>query len=114
LPALAGAAVVVLALPVFLAAGWSIEGWGIAAAVWAAVQAFGLVAARLAPHDASLQAVGLAAFVRAFRLLAIVIVLAVLAATNRDLVLPVIAVYGLAYTCELGLSLITYFGGEPL
>jgi len=111
---LAGAAVVVLALPVFLAAGWSIEGWGIAAAVWAVVQAFALVATRLAPRDAGLQAVGLAAFVRMFRLLAIVVVLAVLAASNRDLVLPVIAVYGLAYTCELGLSLLSYFGNEPL
>jgi hypothetical protein len=38
----------------------------------------------------------------------------VLAATNRDLVLPVIAVFGLAYTCELGLSLLFYFGGEQL
>jgi hypothetical protein len=106
--------VIVLALPVFLAAGWSIEGWGLAAALWAAVQVFGLVATRLAPRDASLQAVGLAGFVRMFRLLAIVVVLAVLAATNRDLVLPVIAVFGLAYTCELGLSLLFYFGGEQL
>ena len=105
---------IVLALPVFLAAGWSIEGWGLAAALWAAVQVFGLVATRLAPRDASLQAVGLAGFVRMFRLLAIVVVLAVLAATNRDLVLPVIAVFGLAYTCELGLSRLFYFGGEQL
>jgi hypothetical protein len=114
LPAFAGAAVVVLALPLFLAAGWPLVGWGVAAALWAAVQVFGLVAVRLAPRDASLQAVGIAAFVRMFRLLAIVATLAVLAATRRDLVLPVIAVYGLAYTCELGLSLLTYFGGEAL
>jgi hypothetical protein len=106
--------VVVLALPVFLAAGWPVVGWSLAAALWLAVQTFALVVARMAPKGASLEAIGVAGFLRVFRLLVIVVVLAVLAATNRDLVLPVIAVYGLAYTFELGLSLVSYFGNEPL
>ena len=39
LPLLAGAAVIVLALPVFLAAGWDARGWVIGATLWAASRA---------------------------------------------------------------------------
>ena len=35
LPFIAGAAVIVLALPVFLAAGWELRGWVIGATLWA-------------------------------------------------------------------------------
>ena len=36
LPALGGGVLVLLALPVFLLAGWSIAGWGLAAVLWVA------------------------------------------------------------------------------
>jgi hypothetical protein len=48
------------------------------------------------------------------RLFVIAIVLALVAKANRDLLLPLIGVFALAYTSELGLSLISYFGNEPL
>ncbi len=49
-----------------------------------------------------------------FRLFVIALVLAVVVKANRDLVLPLIAVFALAYTFELGVSLVSYFGNEPL
>ena len=39
IPLLAGAAVVVLALPIFLAAGWSLRAWLIGGVLWAASRA---------------------------------------------------------------------------
>jgi len=78
------------------------------------VEALDLVAARLASRDVGLRAVGLAGFVRMFRLFLIAIVLAAVVKLDRDLVLPLIAVFALAYTFELGISLISYFGNKPL
>ena len=40
-----------LALPVFLIAGWSIAGWGLAAVLWVAVHGIDFLLARLAPAD---------------------------------------------------------------
>ena len=51
MPALGGALVIVLALPLFLVAGWDLAGWAVAALLWVGVQAFGLLLgpARVAP-----------------------------------------------------------------
>ena len=46
-PALAGSAVVVLALPVFVVAGWPLDGWLLAATLWVAGQAFAWLLTRL-------------------------------------------------------------------
>ena len=46
-PALAGSAVVALALPVFVAAGWPLRGWLLAATLWIAGELFALLLARL-------------------------------------------------------------------
>lgn len=105
--------VLILALPFFLIAGWPVVAWGLAAALWAVLEAINLVATRLASRD-SLRAAGLSGFVRMLRLFVIAIVLALVAKANRDLLLPLIGVFALAYTSELGLSLISYFGNEPL
>ena len=43
-PALGSAAIVLLALPVFLIAGWPLAGWGLAAVLWVAVHAIDLAA----------------------------------------------------------------------
>jgi hypothetical protein len=114
LPALAAALVFVLALPFFLIAGWPVVAWALALALWLGVEALNLVAARLASRDAGLRAAGLAGFLRMFRLFVIAITLAAVVKLDRDLVLPLIVVFALAYTLELGLSLVTYFGNEPL
>jgi hypothetical protein len=114
LPALAAVLVLVLALPFFLIADWPVVAWALAAALWVGVEALNLVSARLAARGADLRAVGLAGFVRMSRLFLIAIVLAAVVEADRNLVLPLIAVFALAYTFELGLSLISYFGNEPL
>ena len=42
LPVVAAAAVVALALPIFLVAGWRVQGWALGAVLWAGSQALGL------------------------------------------------------------------------
>jgi hypothetical protein len=112
LPALGGTAVVVLALPVFLIAGWRLGAWGIAAALWLAYVGFGLLLRRVPLGSDNLAAAGLVAFGRMTRAVALVGILIAIAVTNSGLGLPAAVVYGLAFTVEFALSLIAYFGGE--
>src|SRR2546430_10589835 len=42
LPAVAGAIVVAVALPIFLLAGWRVTGWGIGAVLWLGPETLGL------------------------------------------------------------------------
>jgi hypothetical protein len=111
-PALGGTAVVVLALPVFLVAGWSLGAWGIAAALWACYQAIGLVLRRLPLGSDNLAAAGVVAFGRMTRAVALLAILIAVAIANSGLGLPAAVVYGLAFTVEFVLSLLAYFGGE--
>jgi hypothetical protein len=111
-PALGGTAVVLLALPVFLVAGWRIDAWGIAAGLWAAYQGIGLLLRRVPLGRDNLAAAGLVAFGRMTRAVALVAILIAIAVANADLGLPAAVVYGLAFTVEFALSLLAYFGGE--
>jgi hypothetical protein len=110
---LGGALVIALALPLFLLAGWRISGWAIAAVLWVGVQAFGLLLDRVRPSHDHLAASGALAFGMMLRLLAVLAVLLVVAATDRKLGLAVALVYGAAYTAELALSLVGYYSQEP-
>jgi hypothetical protein len=112
LPAIAGTTVVLLALPLFFAAGWRIEAWGIAAGLWVAYLGIGALIARVPLGDANLAAAGLVAFGRMTRAVALVVVLIVVAVKNSNLGLPAAIVYGLAFTAEFLLSMFAYFGGE--
>jgi len=112
LPALGGTIVVLLALPVFLLAGWRTGAWGIAAGLWAAYQVFGLLLRRVPLGSDNLAAAGLVAFGRMTRAVALVAILIVVAVVNSGLGLPAAVVYGLAFTVEFALSLVAYFGGE--
>ena len=60
----------------------------------------------------NLASAGVVAFGRMLRAAGLVAILIVVATSNSDLGLPAAVVYALAFTVELGLSLITYFGGE--
>jgi hypothetical protein len=113
LPALAGALALALALPIFLVAGWRLSGWAIAAVLWLGVQSFGLLLARLKPAPDNLAGSGAFAFGLMLRLLAILVVLVAVASSDRDLGLAAALTYGVAYTAELGLSLVGYYGQEP-
>jgi len=113
-PQLTAGALVLLALPVFLAAGWPLKGWLLAAVLWAASWLFGHLLARFplgSDRAASTAAVG---FGMSFRTVVVGVVLVVVAASNQRVGIAAAIVYALAFTVELALSLISYFAGEPL
>jgi hypothetical protein len=112
LPAVGGTIVVGLALPLFLVAGWRIEAWAISAGLWAVYQGIGLLLERLPLGAGNLVAAGVVAFGRMLRAAGLVAVLIVIAVSDSGLGLPAAIVYALAFTVELGLSLVVYFGGE--
>ena len=111
LPAIAGTAVVVLALPVFLLGGWRIQGWALGAVLWVGAQGFGVLLHRLRTRTGNLAAAGVAAFGMMFRAIAVMVVVLAAAASDAWLGLGAALVYALAYTAELGLSLIAYYTG---
>jgi hypothetical protein len=111
---LAGAGVVVLALPVFLVAGFPLGGWALAAVLWGAGEALGLWLARLPMGADHLGSSGLVALAHSFRGIGVMIVLAAVTLGDRHVGLAAIAVYALAYSLSLGISLVEYFSGERL
>jgi hypothetical protein len=110
-PAYVGTAVVALALPVFVVAGWRIGAWALAAVLWVAGQLLALVLQRLPLGMGSLASSGAVGFGRMFRAVGVMAVLIVLTVSDASLGLPAAAVYAFAYTAELGSSLVMYFGG---
>jgi hypothetical protein len=113
LPSIAGTAVVALALPVFLLAGWSVRGWALGAVLWVASLAFGLLLHRLHTRTGNLAAAGVAAFGMMFRAIAVMVVAFAAAVSDPWLGVAAALVYALGYTAELGLSLIAYYTGPP-
>jgi hypothetical protein len=109
----AGALVIALALPLFLVADWPFAGWAVAALLWIGVQALGLLLARVKPSPDNVAASGALAFGMMFRLLVVLAVLLALAASDRDAGLAAALTYGAAYTAELAISLLGYYGQEP-
>jgi len=110
-PIAAAAGVVLLALPVFLVAGWPIGAWGLAAVLFAGSQGLGLLLGKLGIGTDKLAQSGVMAFGMMFRAVAVMVVLLVVAMTNKNLGLGAAIVYALAYSMELGVSVISYFGG---
>ncbi|HEX6700610.1 MAG TPA: hypothetical protein VF101_07750 [Gaiellaceae bacterium] len=113
LPTLGGLLVIALALPVFLIAGWRVAGWALAAVLWIAVQGLELLLARLKARTSNLAASGVQAFGLFFKAIGLLVVLLAAAATDRDLAIGAALTYALAYTFQLGLSLIAYFSEAP-
>ena len=112
-PALAGAGVVVLALPVCLAGGFPITGWVLAAILWAPAEALGIWLARIPTGADNLGRSGLVAVGMAFRGIGVMVVLLAVTVGNRGVGVTALIVYLLAYTLSLLISLTEYFGGEP-
>jgi hypothetical protein len=113
LPVLAGTALVLLALPVFLVAGWSLDGWVIGATLWVASQAFGYLLLRLR-SGGNLAASGVAAVGMLVRAVAVMGVVFAVAVSDPWTGLAAALTYALAYTVELLLSLVSYFGNPPV
>jgi hypothetical protein len=107
LPALAGGAVLLLALPVFLIADWPIKGWALATVLYVAVHVIDYVIARSGIGN------GARVFGVFFKSMGLLVVLVVAATSDEDLAIAAVLTYALAYTCELGLSLAAYYGKQP-
>jgi hypothetical protein len=110
LPVAACATVVVLALPVFALAGWPLAGWALGAVLWLGAQALSLLLTRLRPGADNLAASSVLGIGMTFRAVAVMVVVIAVAASDAGLAVSAAAVYALAYTLELGLSLGAYFG----
>jgi hypothetical protein len=98
--------VIGLALPVFIVSGWSLRGWAIAAVLWIGVHGFELLIARTGSKP-QVQVFGMF-----FKSVGVLVVLLATVAADRHAGLAALVTYALAYTCELGLSLVTYFGAD--
>jgi hypothetical protein len=110
LPALGGALLILLALPVFVIFDLSIAGWALAAVLWCAVHGIDLVLAQTRGRAGNLAASGVQAFGLFFKAIGLLVVLLVAAVANPHLAVAAALTYALAYTFELGLSVVTYLG----
>lgn len=111
LPAIAGAVVVLVALPIFLIAGWRVEGWALGAVLWFGSEALGAVLTRLRSRTGNLAAAGVAAFGMLFRAIAVMVVVFAVAVSDKWLGLAAALTYAAGYSATFGLSLIAYFTG---
>ncbi len=111
IPAAAATLVVLLALPVFAAAGWSLGAWALAASLWVAGEALGFALGRLPIGLDSLRSSGVVGVAMTFRVIAVMVVLIAVAASNEGLAIPAAALFVAAYSLELALSLVLYFAG---
>ena len=112
LPVVAGGAVVALALPVFIVAGWPLRGWALGAVLWAGSQLLGLLFARIGIGEPNLRGSGVVAFGMMARGILLMIVALAVAVSEPGLAIAGALVYAAAYSLELGLSLTLYFSGE--
>jgi len=112
-PVLAGALIVVLLAPIFLLAGWRIEGWALGAVLWGGSQLLGLLFAKVGIGEPNLRGSGIVAFGMMGR--GILVALAAIAVAVSDPYLAVagVLVYAAGYTTELAVALTLYFSGEP-
>jgi len=112
LPAAGSALVLALALPLFVISDWPLAGWGLAVALWVGVHVLDQLLARARERTGSLAASGVQAFALFFKSIALLVVLLAAVAADREVGLGAAVTYALAFTFELGLSLVLYFGSE--
>lgn len=111
LPAVAGAIVLAVSLPLFLLAGWPIDGWAIGAVLWAGSEALGAVLTRLRARTGNLAAAGVAGFLMLFRAIAVMVVVFAVAVTDKWVGLAAALTYAAAYSAAFGLQLVAYYSG---
>jgi hypothetical protein len=109
---LAGTGLIVLALPVFAIAGWPLRGWALAATLWIAAQALAFLLTRLPLDEGNLAASGVRGIGMSFRAFIVGIPLVAVTVADSQIGLAATIVYVLAYTLELAVSLVTFFGAE--
>jgi hypothetical protein len=110
LPLTGAGAVIAVALPVFLIAGWPLAGWALGAVLWVGGELLGLLLTRLRASSPGNAGAGVQGVGMMFRGIAVMVVLLAVVASNTSVGVSAAIVYALAYTLELMLSLVTYFG----
>jgi hypothetical protein len=110
LPLTAAGAVIAVALPVFLIAGWPLAGWALGAVLWVGGELLGVLLTRLRASSPGNAGAGVQGVGMMFRGIAVMVVLLAVVASNTSVGVSAAIVYALAYTLELMLSLVTYFG----
>ena len=111
-PLIAGAVLFALALPLYLFTSLGLAAWALAAALWVAGEAIALLLTRLPLGLSNLASSGAVGVGLIFRQMAAVVVLFVVAVDHKHLALGAAALYAIAYTLELALSMVIYFGQE--
>ena len=106
LPIVAALGALAIALPIFLLADWPVAAWGIAALLYAGLLGLGLVFERVGSAAARFWMVA--------RVLVVMAVLIALLGTDVERAIAAAVVYAAAYTLELVVSLLLYFGQEPV
>ena len=111
-PLLAGSGLILLALPVFALAGWPLKGWALAAVLWIAAQALAYLLTRLPLGEGNLAASGVRGIGMSFRAFIVGIPLVAITVADSRVGLAAAVLYAFAYTLELAVSLITFFGEQ--
>lgn len=111
-PLLAGTGLIVLALPVFAVAGLPLRGWALAAVLWAGAQALGWLLTRLPLDAGNLAASGVRGIGMSLRAFIVGIPLVAVTVANPQVGLAAAILYALAYTLELAVSLLAFFGAD--
>jgi len=111
-PTIAAGALIVLALPVFAVAGWPLQGWLLAAVLWAGALGFSLLLARLPGDAGNLAAASMRGIGTTSRALLVGIPLVAVTVANEDVGVSAAILYALAFTVELVVGLVAYFGAE--
>ena len=111
-PTVAAGGLIVLALPVFVVAGWPLKGWLLAATLWTAALAFSLLLARLPRDPGNLAAASMRGIGTSSRALLVGIPLVAVTVANQSVGVSAAILYALAFTVELVVGLVAYFGAE--
>jgi hypothetical protein len=101
-----------VALPLYAFTSLGLDAWALAAGVWLGAEVIALVLTRAPLGLSNLASSGAVGVGLIFRQLAAVVVLFVVAAQDKHLALAAAGLYAVAYTLELALSMVVYFGQE--
>ena len=111
-PMLAGTSLILLALPVFAIAGWPLKGWALAAVLWVGAQALAYLLTRLPLDEGNLAAAGVRGIGMGMRAFIVGIPLVAVTVADSRVGVAAAILYAAAYTLELAVSLVTFFGAE--
>ena len=110
IPTIAGGAIILLALPVFAVAGWPLSGWALAAVLRLAAEIFAAVLSRLSSDPGNLAAASLRGIGTTSRALLVGIPLVAVTASHQAVGISAALLYAVAFTAELVVGLVEYFG----